>query len=479
MLCLAGSARAERVVVLELDGDGSGQLRRQIEEALGELEVVSLDTFKAAAAKKKMKGAAAMTPVGVSRAGKTLAFDAAVGGEVTGTAFKVVIYDRVGEELWSKTLTVSNGLLSDDVAKKLSRAIAAAAAQGAAQNTARSDSGGGSDDGASGGLDLSDVGTTPTPTDEGTATAPPKPLDPNRDLDLDVEATTKRGPSPPLIRFALHATTTWRGQCLRPVLAATPPTTSCAAADASRVKAEGVPIDYTAEVPYLGFEARLEAFPLARFDNRALQGFGVLGQLLYGGTTTRATETTSLGPGPVRTAPTSDLGWAAQLAWRFHFGAGFRSNQKQPVGFAGVRAGVASRSFSIDPSTGVPLPSSQRAAFPLLGLDVSVPVFAFLRLEGELSFAIGPRPAAEQIFGFGNQLDPTGGVISSGWSFDVGLAGDIWGPIGYSFRVRRAAYADQYFGAGRKWTVCNESQCGGVAEESYVSVLLGLTIRYD
>jgi hypothetical protein len=104
VLLFALPAAAQKVVVLEIDGDAQGKLRAQIESALkaaGTVELVSLKSFKDAAAKKKLKGAAAMTPVGVARASKIIRLDAAVGGEVTASTYKVLIYDRAGEQLWS------------------------------------------------------------------------------------------------------------------------------------------------------------------------------------------------------------------------------------------------------------------------------------------------------------------------------------------------------------------------------------------
>jgi hypothetical protein len=130
------SASAQKVVVLEIDGDPQGKLRTQIEAALREaavVEVVPLKAFRDAAAKKKLKGAAAMTPVGVARAARVIKLDAAVGGEVANSSYKVLIYDRYGGQLWTKELAVKKGALSDDFAGKLARAIAAAGEQGAAK----------------------------------------------------------------------------------------------------------------------------------------------------------------------------------------------------------------------------------------------------------------------------------------------------------------------------------------------------------
>jgi hypothetical protein len=88
------------------------------------VEVVPLKAFRDAAAKKKLKGAAAMTPVGVARAARDIKLDAAVGGEVANGSYKVLIYDRYGGQLWTKELAVKKGALSDDFAGKLARVFA-------------------------------------------------------------------------------------------------------------------------------------------------------------------------------------------------------------------------------------------------------------------------------------------------------------------------------------------------------------------
>ena len=78
-----------------------------------------------------------------------------------------------------------------------------------------------------------------------------------------------------------------------------------------------------------------------------------------------------------------------------------------------------SRSFMIDPTAGTSLPSSQRAyptgiGFPTIGLDAAVPLNRFLRFEATLQYFINPRPADEQIIGYGNLNDPTGGASATG-----------------------------------------------------------------
>jgi hypothetical protein len=475
---LATPAFAQKVVILELDGDPQGKLRGQIEAAVRSaavVELVSLKSYKDAAAKKKMKGAAAMTPAAVARTSKLIGLDAAVGGEVSDGLYKVLIYDRAGEQLWSKDLPVKKGLLSEDFAGKLARAIAAAAEQGAARTTAAAPedttTGGGEE---SPGLDL-------TQTDSGgergvvTGTKDPNPED--RDTDLEDPNRKKKAAMVPvpIIRVWLAGTTTWRSQCLRPGV------TNCKEYDLAQTPPTGISIDFTATVPYLGLSLNADVFPLARLDNRILQGFGVLIGFQYGQSQTRIVEETPQGQGPDKTVKSDDIGFSAQLAWRYHFQMGY--GDPQPVGWVGLRGGMQSRSFLIDPMAGTSLPSSERvyptgAGFFTIGIDGAVPINKFLRIEAVLSYFSNPRPAAEQIVGYGNLNDPTGGATATGLGFELGLSGEVWGPLGYTVRWRYQGFTDRYYGQGQKWTVCNEQQCGGVGEESFHSIIWGVTASF-
>ncbi len=493
-------ALAQKVVILDIDGDSRDRLRAQIERAVkdaGTVQLISLGEYKAAAAKKKMKGAAAMTPAGVARAAKVLKLDAAVGGEISGGKYHVLIYDRAGEQLWTKDLKVSKGLLSADFAEKLARAIAAAGEQGA-QKAQTADVEVSSDDPVvtsnddattttttqveeSPGLDLTQVDSA---GNRGVITGTASSED--RDEDLDDPNKRKASNRVPvrLFRVWLGGATTWRTQCLRPGV------TNCRDYDLTDPKPTGITIDFTASAPYLGMALNGELFPLAFVDNRILQGFGILGGFQYGQSQTRIVEETAQGQGPDKTVNSDDWSWNVQGAWRFHFemglpmelfsskGSELLAHYKQPVGWVGVRGGAMSRSFLIDPNAGVSLPSSDRSGFGVVGLDAALAIFPFLRFEFAGSVFINPRPGDEQIIGYGNLNDPTGGVTAGGFGLEAGLAGDIWGPIGYSVRWKMMSFTDRYFGQGQKWTVCNEQQCGGVGEESFHTIVWGLTASY-
>lgn len=505
-------AQKYRVVVLEIDGDQNNKLRNQIEATLRKadaVDVVELDEFRAAAAKKKLNGAAAMTIIGIKRVGKQLKLDAAVTGEI-GDKFKVLIYDRLGGDLWTKELAIKKGLLSDDFAQKLARAIAAAAEQGAARNPDEGDTGGGdtgTGTGTGGGgdsgpeIDLTGGGgdtgsggsktggggrTVVSPGTGGTGGSETGSGDEGqRDTDLDLEAFRKKKKvGPRTITFSLAGATTWRSQCLRP---GSLQLASCADFDRlpEAQQPVGTTVTFTPQVPYLGVMLHAELFPLASFENRILNGFGLLGGLVYGSSVTTISEVNMQGMSEEKQVTSVDLGWSVQAAWRFHFLMG--AGEPQGVGYAGLRGGLQSRSFNIDPNAGVPLPSSQRVAptgagFPVIGADLAFPIVRFFRLELGASIFFNPRPADEQVIGFGNLMDDTGGAVSTGWGLDVGGSGEIiaLGPtmLGWTLKARYLSFFDRYYGQGQKWTVCNEQQCGGLGEESYLSITWGVSIAY-
>jgi hypothetical protein len=513
LLCavlLASPAMAQklRVVVLEIDGDQNNKLRKQIEAALikaDAVEVVSLDEFREVAAKKKLNGAAAMTVIGIKRVGKQLKLDAAVSGEV-GDKYKVLIYDRVGAELWTKELAVKKGLLSEDFSGKLARAVAAAAEQGAARNPNEGSStdpgptvATGGDGGGDSGPEIDLTGSTPDPqptggsrTGGGRAVVAPGGSgtgsggdDGQRDSDLDLERYKKKKKvGPRTVTVSVTGATTWRSQCLRP---GSINLASCAEFDRlpEAQQPVGTTVTFTPQVPYLGVTASAELFPLASLESPFINGLGLVGGVVYGSSVTTISEVNQQGMSEEKQVSSVDLGWAVQAAYRVHFLMG--AGQPQGVGYVGARGGLMSRNFTIDPNAGVPLPSSQRVAptgfgFAVFGADVALPIVRFFRVEAGVSVFLNPRPADEQILGFGNLMDPTGGATSTGFGFDIGGSGDLvaLGPtmLGWTLKARYLSFADRYFGQGQKWTVCNEQQCGGLGEESYLTVTWGVSIAY-
>ncbi len=450
--------------------------------------MVGLKEYRSAAAKRKMTGASAMTPVGVARAAKGIKLDAAVGGEVVKGRYHVVIYDRAGQLLWEKTLPLTRGRLSDDFAEKLARAIAAAGEQAAGtpqealveapeEETSAAE----------------DVGLDLTRTDAagnvGVVTGPAVGEEPERDADLDDpnrRLRRKRLPVP-LFRLSVGPATVRRDQCLRPGVK------TCREYELMQSKPVGITINFTPPEAgkgfgYPGLALNAELFPLARLDSFVAQGFGVLVNFQHGWSETRIIEENTQGAGEAQVVTLTDLGFTGQLTWRYHFQMGFPTggyplgNPEQPLGWVGLRGGVGIRDFVVPIEANVSLPSSNRVGHGLIGFDAAIPIIHQVRVELGGSVFINPGPGREQIIGYGNLQDSTGGVVSSGFGLEAGLAGELlhWptGGLGYTLRWRFATYTDQYKGQGQKWTVCDNTQCGGVGEESFHTLTGGITVSW-
>jgi hypothetical protein len=496
-LLVASSAFAQRVVILELDGDKGGKLRAQVETALKKadtVEIISLDKYKATAAKKKLKGFAAMTPAAVAKVAKTLKIEAAVGGEID-KKFAVTIWDSLGQQLWTKELKIKNGLLSSDFSAKLARAITAAA-KTAPKNEEE-------DDGADSGDE------TPAPSKkvaknteessgeegEGATTPARKPAsgegegrseeqaeeaaaqrEPERDQDLENEGKkVKNKIGPKIVSVWIAGTTTWRYYCARPGV------NSCAEYDAlpQGMMPQGDIVDFRPQVPYAGFNIQAEVFPLAAITDNALQGLGLVGSFGLGFSLTNVTVDSSAGQAqcpdgsnPPCPVVSTDKSWMAMLAYRYYFS--FDPGSKNvAVGYAGLRVGVAGREFDIDPKAKVPLPGANRI-YPVIAADVAIPIIKFFNIELSGSFFINPKPGPDEIAGYGNSMDPSGGASGFGFQLEGGFAGTIWGPVGYRVRARYTPYTDHFYGMGQKWVYTDH----GAAFESYTSLIWGITASF-
>ncbi|MBL8953618.1 MAG: hypothetical protein JNK82_22775 [Myxococcaceae bacterium] len=499
VLLVASPALAQRVVILEIEGDKGGKLRSQVESALKKadtVEVVPLDKYKAAAAKKKLKGQAAMTPAGLSRVAKALKIDAGVGGEI-GKKFDVQIWDSGGQQLWTKELKVKGGLLSADFAGKLAKAITAAA-QSAPKADEETEGEG-------------DAESTPPkkeeekPVAEETSTPPPPPkttdedrekrrseeaaeeaaarsVEPERDQDLEQEGKKIKGRiGPKGISLWLAGTTTWRYYCARPGV------DSCGAYDRLVEQMMTTPpgdvVDFRPQVPYAGFNFQVELFPLAWFLDNALQGIGAVGSFGLGFSLTRVTIQSPAGSTMPKEVVSTDRSWTAMLAYRFYFS--FDSTAKNPaVGYVGVRGGVAGRIFEIDAKAMVPLPGTNRL-YPAIGLDAAIPIIRYFNVELAASYFFSPRPGPDEIVGYGDPVNgAAGGASATGFQLEGGFAGTIWGPVGYRLAVRYTPFTDRYFGRGNKWTYTYpdgteyQGTQEGAAFESYITFIWGITASF-
>ncbi len=509
-LCSAPLAHAQKVVVFELGGDRKERLRIQVEDALRNanvVQLVSLKKFKEAAAKKKLKGSKAMTAAALKKLAKSFGLDAAVEGEVDGK-FHVRILDASGEQLWSKDLPVKGGLLSADHARKLAKAIAAAAAPNAlAKNKDEKEKQPAPEKAKSPPVvtqaDPEEaVPETRTPkSPKGTQTLPEidlskesaglseaeketrrnedlaeahtqtalTPMEGNPDADLDTEPGHKVRIGPRLVTLQLGFVTTWRAYCSRPGL------TSCRAYDAldAASRPKGDTVDFLPKAPYGGFAVGVEFFPFASFDS-LLKGLGLLGGYHRGFSLTNVRVDTPTGGTSGTQVISIDEGFNAMAAFRYFFSYG---DPRSPlVGYVGLKGGFALRTFEVDINAQVPLPGSHRS-YPAFGADVAIPLLRFLRLEGSASYFLNPKAGVDEIAGYGDLTDATGGATGSGFLFEGGFGGELWGPIGYTARLRHARYTDRFFGKGQKWP-CDASQCGGAAEETYTTVQLGVTASF-
>ncbi|WP_426752497.1 hypothetical protein [Myxococcus sp. Y35] len=273
---------------------------------------------------------------------------------------------------------------------------------------------------------------------------------------------------PPLARLTLGGTTTWRSYCARPGVK------SCGAYD--RLPEDerlGDTVSYSSSVPYLGIFAELELLPLAR-NPSLLRGLGLVLGYQRGYASTNVTLVGDAGQSTTREVVATDSVLTAQAMYRYFFdmdGANPRS------GYAGLRGGLRTRAFDVDESADSPLTGTHRV-FAAVGLEVSMPLVDWARLEGAGQIFLSPRPG-KSLGGGGSALDAElsdyGTSVSSfGWEAELGVAGDIWGPFGYSVRFRVSRFQDTFSGAGTKlgW------DAGGVAAETYSSLHWGVTATY-
>jgi len=273
---------------------------------------------------------------------------------------------------------------------------------------------------------------------------------------------------PSLARLFLGGTTTWRQYCARPGVK------SCSEFGRKPKDEQlGDRVDYSSAVPYLGVSAELEVLPLARSES-AVRGLGALLGYRRGFSSTNVTLVGEAGRSVTREVVATDSVFTAQALYRYFFPLG---ESRRLLGYAGLRAGLLSRAFDVDESAQSPLPGTHRV-FPAVGLEVSVPLLRAVRLEGAGQVFIDPKPGQgfddeggaldQEVSGFGTS------VSSFGWEAELGVAGELWGPFGYSVRFRLSRYQDTFSGAGGRtgWAA------GGVAEETYSSLHWGLTASY-
>lgn len=501
MWLLATAAFAGRVVVFDLAGDRGGRLRGQIEVAVRHArsdELVPLPVYVKAAAREGFKGARAFTPAAFQQVAGPLHLSMAVSGAVA-SSFYVRFLDRHGQELWSKELQTRKGLISPANAQRLAKAIEVAARQAEAQQeplpeqaaagaedaTAAEGAGapepyadgregsavasGQPEAGAPGGAPAPDVaqrvtgGAEASPQPPGPSTTPsaaPAPTPPQPFASAPVEVIPEEPAAfvarPRVVTVMLLGSTTFRSYCARPGVQ------SCADYDAQDPGARqpGPTVDFSPQVPYGGFDVGLQLFPLARLDNAA-RGLGLFGEYHRGFELTKVRQQGQDGQTPDTQANSTDAGYQVAAVYRWYFARG-----AEPLtGYVGGRVGYVSQAFEVDKSISAILPGAHHRG-AVLAADLGYPIARWFRAE--LSAQLYPHliPGSGETVGFGT----SGSGFAYG--FELGPAGELWGPLGYFFHLRYTHLTDSFEGQGVAW------QSGGVTEETYLSLQWGATIQF-
>ncbi|HYO52533.1 hypothetical protein [Archangium sp.] len=516
LMLISQAALAERVAVSALEGDKRNRLRAQVTAALRktrEVRVLPSAAWAKAAGKQGLRGPASVEPRAVARLAPKLKVDAVLTGSAgrTYSTFSARLIGRDGRELWAGEYPLARGLLPKKQARKFALAVAAVLKEANRPAPESSPPAPGpvaesvSQQPAPKAVEPSGP-LEPEPPTQVDASAPrpePTPRSPEEKPVLVPEETRIRAPRvsevkpalawvewdelagsgggfpegasaggrlPPRVKVFLGAAVTWRNYCARPGV------TSCAEYDARPEEQKvGDIVDFTSNAPYAGIAVEAEVFPLSHWPT-LLRGVGLtLGyQRSFARTTVQVSS--PVGETPEREVYATDTAYGAMLAYRYFFDLG---KEEAPLwGHAGLRLGALGREFDVDEPADAPLPVVHRF-YPAVGLDVSVPLMRAVRIEGAGQLFLRPNPG-QSLGGDGDgsrvaQVRDYGESVSSlGWAAELGVAGDIWGPLGYSARFRLEYYKDRFSGQGtrRGWTA------GGVAEDSYSSILAGLTAAW-
>jgi hypothetical protein len=267
---------------------------------------------------------------------------------------------------------------------------------------------------------------------------------------------------PPRVRVFLGAAVPWRHYCARPGAS------SCGEFDARAPELRlGDTVDFRSQVPYAGGAAELELFPLAR-QRSPLRGLGLTASYQRGFARTTVQVRSPAGQTSPREVFATDQVYGAMLAYRLFFVLG--KGERPTWGHGGLRLGMLGRAFEGADGVESPLPVTRRLS-PAVALDFSVPVWRAVRIVGAGQLLLLPRPGEA----LRPQVRDHGTSVSSlGWGAELGVAGEVWGPLGYSARFRVDSFRDGFSGPGalRGWGG------GGVAEELYATVLAGVTASW-
>ncbi len=485
VLNLAGAAWAQRVVVFDFGNDRRNRVRLQVVRQLqanGEVELVALKDYQRIAAQKGFRGARAYSPEAIAQVSKELPFAAAVTGTV-GRQFVVKIYDHQGAQLWSRPIPLRKRVLTSQNVKRLANAITTAAKvsppppaaappppppppepepEPVPEPQVQPDP---EDDRPT----LPGVTQTqPQETAEArerrlrqeareshTFVTPPSPED---DLKDRPRKATGARVGPRHLTVMLGGTTIWRSYCSRPGVE------SCKDYDnrPEEDRPPGDTVNFSPQKPYAGMGAEVHFFPLASLDNPA-NGIGLTGSFARGFSRTVVRRLTQDGEETPQEVHAVDGAWHLAGTYRYHFGMG--GGMRPLVGWVGATGGMADRSFELDAAAQSPLPGSHRR-FWFAGLEVAVPIVPLVRIEAGGQWFFSPKAGPDELAGYGAE------VQSTGFGAEVGLGGELWGPVGYSLKLRLQRFSDDFDGQGNKWVD------GGAAEETYTGIFWGVTASF-
>ncbi|WP_309890729.1 hypothetical protein [Archangium sp.] len=531
LLLTSRIALAERLAVSKLEGDKKDRLRAQVTAVLRKtrkVQVLPPPAYAMAAGKLKLRGPAAVSPEAVIRVSTKLKLDAVLTGTASASTFEARLFSWDGQEVWSAEYPLKRGLLPPKEAQKLARAVIAVVNQpprpaskpepeppAASEPVAQAEP-----EPARPSPETVEPAGTPEPAAPVVATAPtpeapPAPSAPRPEADrpaqtklepvaewaaLDEESHTYttelagsaggfpqardtpegqgeaeqgaavEGQFPARGRVLLGAVVTWRKYCARPGVA------SCAEYDAQLPENQtGDTANFDPRVPYVGIAADAELFPLAHRPS-LLRGVGLTLNYQRSFVRTTVQITTPSGSTPEREVYATDTAYGGMLAYRYFRDLGRTGTPMW--GYLGLRLGALGRAFEVDEAVQSPLPVVHRF-YPAVGLDLSVPLMRAVRIEGMGQFFFTPTPGValggDSTGSYVAEVRDYGQSVSSlGWAAELGLAGDIWGPVGYSARFRLERYVDGFSGQGtrRGWLT------GGIAEDTFSSIVVGATASW-
>jgi len=462
----ATPSHAERVVVLDLQGDARAKVRGQLERAIRSegLLLVQLRKYKQEADRRRIRGARAGHPQAVASMSRALDLSGVVRGRVKKQSLVATLIDSSGREAFTRTVDLVRGALPGEAAASFASNVAGALRPK----------------------------TVAAPTPPPKAEPPPEtkpetagqtlpeldlgPDTPRQDTAKKVEKKVQDAESgvaaeagevqrverpqelrhqigPRFVSARLTLSPTWRNYCARPGVS------SCKDYDSMPAGARplGDTVDFKSGSPYAGIGLEAELFPLIDV-NRWLAGLGIEANYARGFSSTNVTQGTT-----TRSVSGTDNAFSALLAYRYYFPVAVLTGP-QP-GYGGLRFGYGVRDFSVDSTAGTPLLGSSRS-YPLAGVEISVPIAWYLRVEAAGNLFFGPKAGQDQLADYG------GTVSSSGLEFAFGVSGDVWGPVGYVAKFKYAKYSDTFSGRGTSW------QNGGTAEETYAGLFAGASVSY-